>query len=109
MPERVVAPTSVKRGRLIWIDTRRRSGIDDDVQPVILHRRIEIFLDGRVQAVDFVDEKDVALLDVGEDSGEVARLFDLRAGSRMELGARRFGNQVGQRGFARPGGPDSST
>src|SRR6266571_6257542 len=34
--------------------------VDDDVEPVIFHRRVEIFLDRRLQSMDLVDEKHVA-------------------------------------------------
>ena len=66
---------------------RRRAGIDNDVQPEIFHRRVEILFDGRVQPVDFVDEKDVAFLNVGENPCEIARLFNLGTGRRVKLGA----------------------
>ena len=96
--------THQREARQVDLDgTRRRPGIDDDIQPVILHRRIQIFLDGGMQAVDFIDEEHVALLDVGEDAGEVARLLDLRAGGGVKLGAGSARNQVGQRGLAEAG------
>ena len=53
---------------------RRRALADDEVELEILERRIEDLLDGRRQAMDFVDEEDVALLEVGEERGEVAGL-----------------------------------
>ena len=62
MPARVVAPTRVKRGQVELDRAGGGAGVDDDVEPVVLHRRVEVFLDGRVEAVDFVDEEDVALL-----------------------------------------------
>ena len=36
--------------------SRGRAGVDDDVEPEILHRGVEVFLNGGVEAVDFVDE-----------------------------------------------------
>ena len=50
MPARVVAPMSVNFGKLQAKTARLRTLVDDDVEPVILHRGIEIFLDRRLQA-----------------------------------------------------------
>ena len=55
---------------------RGRALADDDVEEEVLHRRIEHLLDLVVEAVDLVDEEDVALLEVREDGGEVARAGD---------------------------------
>jgi hypothetical protein len=45
----------------------RRSLADHDVDREILHRRVENLLDDPVQAVDLVDEEDVAGLQVSQD------------------------------------------
>jgi hypothetical protein len=79
--------------------------VDDDVEAEILHRRVEILLDVFVEAVDFVDEEDVALLQRGEESGEVACLFDDGAGRRGDVRAHRPGDDVGERRFAEAGRP----
>ena len=42
---------------------RGRALADDDVEPEVLERRVEDLLDRAVQAVDLVDEEDVALLE----------------------------------------------
>ena len=61
-PARVVAPISVNfcSGTL----TERALGPwpIDDVELVVLHRRIEDLLDGRRHAVDLVDEEHLVLL-----------------------------------------------
>ena len=41
---------------------RRRPLADDEVELEVLHRRIEDFLDRRIEPVDFVDEQHVARL-----------------------------------------------
>ena len=46
---------------------------DDEIELEVLHRRIEDLLDRGVQPVDLVDEEDVAILEIGEERGEVAR------------------------------------
>ena len=61
MPKRVVAP--IKREPLDRHRDRLRLGslAQTDVDPVVLHRRIEELLDHRPQPMDLVDEEDVAL------------------------------------------------
>ena len=59
---------------------RARPLADHEVEGEVLHRRVEDLLDGAGEAVDLVDEEDVALLEVREDRGEVAGALDRRAG-----------------------------
>ena len=42
----------------------------------VLHRRIEIFLNGGLKTMDLVDEENSAALDVRQQPGKVARFFD---------------------------------
>ena len=58
---------------------RRRPLADDEVELEILHRRIEDFLDRRIEPVDLVDEQHVALFEIGEQRREIAGLGDHRA------------------------------
>jgi hypothetical protein len=60
---------------------RRRPLADDEVELEILHGRIEDFLDGRIEAVDFIDEEHVALFEIGEQRRKVTGLGDHRAPS----------------------------
>ena len=62
---------------------RGRSLADHDVERVVLHRRVEDLLDRAVEPMDLVDEQDVALLERGQDRGEVAGPLD--GGSRGVL------------------------
>jgi hypothetical protein len=57
---------------------RRRPLAEHQVELVVLQGRVEDLLDTRPEAVDLVDEQDLARLEVGEDRGEVARLLDGR-------------------------------
>src|SRR5438034_502645 len=66
---------------------RRRPLADDDVEPEVLERRVEDLLDRTVQAVDLVDEEDVAHLERGEDGGDVALPLELRAGDGADADA----------------------
>ena len=82
---------------------RARSLPDDDVQLVVLHRRIEDLLDGRRHPVDLVDEEDRVLLQVGEHSGQVAGTLDHRTGGGADRHAHLVGDDVGQRRLAETG------
>ena len=101
-PCRVVAPTRVKRGRSIRTDARRRPLADHQVERAVLHRRIEHFLDRGREAVDLVDEQHVAVLEIGEQRGEIARLGDHRAGGGAEADAHLARDDLRQRGLAEP-------
>ncbi len=85
--------------------TERAGGAlaDDQVELEVLHGGVEDFLDGRLQAVDFVDEQHVPGLEVGEDRGEVAGALDDRAGGGAEADAEFAGDDLGERGLAEAG------
>ena len=78
-PVRVVAPISVNLASSILTERAAGPFADDEVELVVLHGGIEDLLHRRVEAVDLVDEQDVAVLQVGEQRGEVAGLGDHRA------------------------------
>ena len=102
-PLRVVAPIE-REARQVQPDAAGvRPLVDDDVELEVLHRRVEVFLDGLLQTVDFVDEQHVACLEVGEQAGEVAGLLDGRAAGALEVRAHRLGEDVGERGLAEAG------
>jgi hypothetical protein len=77
--------------------------VDHDVEPEVLHRRVEVFLDGLRDAVDLVDEQDVALLEVGEQAGEVAGLLDDGAGGDAHVAAELVAEDEGEGGLAEAG------
>ena len=104
-PVRVVAPISVKRGKVDPHRARRRPLADDEVELEILHRRIEDFLDRRIEPVDLVDEQDIAVFEIGEKRCEVAGLGDDRAGGRAEIDAELARHDLGERGLAEAGRP----
>ena len=85
-------------------DARRcRALADDDVELEVLHRRIEDLLDRPGQAVDLVDEQHVALVELGEDGGEVAGPLERRAGRDVQRHAHLRGDDAGERRLAEPG------
>jgi hypothetical protein len=79
---------------------RRRPLPDHQVERPILHRGIQHLLDRGGEAVDLVDEQDVAILEIGEQRGKIARLGDYRAGRGAEADAHFLGNDLRQRGLA---------
>ena len=52
-----------------------------------------------MQTVDFVDEENVAFLQVGEDSRQITSLFNLWTRGGVKGGARRLRENGCQRGF----------
>ena len=79
---------------------RRRALADQDVELEVLHRRVEDLLHGAVHAVDLVDEEDVALLEVGEQGGQVAGPDQHRPRRDPEPDAELGGDDAGQRRLA---------
>ncbi len=53
--------------------------------------------------MDFIDEKHLAVAEVGEDGGEVALDLQRGAGGLLEGDAEFVGDDVGERGFAEAG------
>src|SRR5712692_1903520 len=66
------------------MDARPRSLADDQVNAVVLHRRIEDLFDGWHQAMDLVEEKDLAGLERGEDGGQIALALEQRPGAGLD-------------------------
>src|SRR5262249_45943626 len=85
---------------------RRRALADDQVELKILHRRIEDFLDRRIEPVDLVDEQHVARLEIGEQRREIAGLGDHRSRGGAKIRAELARHDLGKRGLAEPWGAD---
>ena len=93
-------------GELRQVDfdrARRRPLPDDEIELEILHGGIEDLLDGRVQAMDFVDEEHVALFEPGQLRREIAGLGDDGAGGRAEIHAEFARDDLGERRLAEAG------
>jgi hypothetical protein len=65
----------------------------------IFHGRVEDFFDNVRQAVNLVDEKNVALLQVGEQRCQVTRAFHDRPRCTFEVDAHLNGDDMRQGGF----------
>jgi hypothetical protein len=79
--------------------------VDDDIDPEILERGIKVLLDDLGEAVDFVDEENITLLEAGEESGEVTGFFNRRSGSGPDGGVHFRSKNVGEGGLAQAGRP----
>src|SRR5438874_12133837 len=77
-----------------------RSLIDDDIEFEIFHRRIKIFLDSFLQPVNLIDKEDIALLQIGQQTGEIARFFDGRPTGGLDIRAHGLCDNIGQGRFS---------
>ena len=65
-----------------------RSFTDNDIQREIFHGRIQNLFHRSGQAVDLVDEQNVAFAEIREQSRQIALLFNGRAGGNPEIYAK---------------------
>ncbi len=84
---------------------RRRPLAHHDVEPEVLERRIEDLLGRAAEAVDLVDEDDVARLDRGEDRRDVLAL-ERGAGDRADADAELLADDVREARLAEARRPD---
>ena len=61
-----------------------RALADDQIDSKIFHGGIEDFLDGGLQAVDFVEKENFLGFERSENGGEVAFAFEKRAGAGFD-------------------------
>ena len=78
--------------------------VDDDVDLVVFHRGIKVFLDGGLQAVNFVDEKNGSRRQGGEEAGQVARFFNGRTAGTLDFSPHGVAQNEGKGGFAQSRG-----
>ena len=68
---------------------------DDDVEFVVFERGVEEFLERRLEAMDFVDEQDLFVADVGQYCSQVALDLQRRAGGLLKRYAEFVGDDCG--------------
>src|SRR5581483_10213433 len=83
--------------------SRLRSLVDNNVEPVIFHRGIEIFFDGRLEPMNFVNEKHVAFFQAREKAGQFARFFNYRATGILDVHIHRISDDVSESRFPETG------
>jgi hypothetical protein len=81
---------------------------DHDIEVVILHRRIEDLLDRWIEAMDLVDEEDIAFLEVGKDRRRGSPAFSI-IGPAVDLSVEpiSFATMFDSVVLPTPGGPVS--
>ena len=75
---------------------RARPLADHEVELKILHRRVEDFLDRRLEPVHLVDEQYVPGLEIGQDGGKIAGPQYDRPGSGVKADTEFAGDDLGQ-------------
>ena len=97
---RVVAPINVNGGSGMVMERGVHSGVEGDVDFEIFHGRVEIFLDDCGEAMNFIDEQNVTLGELGEDADEVGALGQGGPAGDVDLGVHFVGDDVGQGGLS---------
>src|SRR5690606_21902008 len=77
--------------------------VDDEVDAEVLHGGIEELLDDGAEAVDLVDEEDIAAIEIGEDAHQVTGTFQGGTGGGDNLGAHLGGDNMGEGGLTEAG------
>ena len=85
------------------MNARARSLSDHQIDPIVFHRRIENLLDGGQQAMDLIEEENLARFERSENGGEVALALEERAGTGLDGDAELVGDDLRERGFAQAG------
>ena len=82
---------------------RRRPLANNNVELIILKRRVKLLFQHRLHAVDLVQEEDLALAQVGENRGQVTLNLQRRAGGLLEADVEFIGNDGGKRRLSQAG------
>jgi hypothetical protein len=97
-------PSSPAERRMIERDRGRAWPLaDHDVDPEVLHREVEHLLGRPRHPVQLVDEQHVAVVQPGQDRGEVAGVGDRGAAGQAHRGRHLGGDDHRQRGLAEAG------
>ena len=80
-----------------------RAFADQNVDLVVLERRVEDFFDDRREPMNFVDEQHIIALKIGQHGGQVAGLFEDRPRGLLQVDAHLGGHDMRQRGLAQTG------
>jgi hypothetical protein len=95
--------TDQREARQVELDrARRRTFADHDVELVVLHGRVEDFLDDGAEPMNLVDEQHVVRFEIGQQRGEVARALEHRSRSLPQADAHLVGDDVRERRLAEP-------
>ena len=81
---------------------RRWALADHDVELAVFHRRVEHLFHRPAQAVDLVNKEDVAVLEIGEQRGDVARPLKCWTRRHPDTGLELVGDDPRQGSLAKP-------
>ena len=73
---------------------------DNEVHAKILHRWIENFFDGGLEAMNFVEEENFAQFERSENGGEIAFAFEERASAGLDGNVELVGDDLRERRFS---------
>ena len=99
-----MAPIKVNFSSSYFLSARDHALADHQIKFVVFHRRIKLFFNRRIETMNLVDEKHVALLQVGQLADQVAGNLD-RRGRRSNASTAPISlrDDVCERGFAKSG------
>ena len=83
--------------------TSAEPAFDGEVDAEVFHGRIDELLDHAGEAMDLVDEQDLARFHVGQEGHQVSLLDDGRAGRDAHVGPHFVRDHVGEGGFSQAG------
>ena len=78
--------------------------VDHDIDTEVLHGRVKILLDGRLQAMDLVNEENSAPWHRCQKARQITGFFNGRAACRANFSPHRVAKDIGQRGLPEPRG-----
>src|SRR6266404_868519 len=81
-----------------WVNARARSLSDDQVDAKILHRGVQDFFDGGLQAVNFVEEKYFAGFQRGKNRGQITFAIEQRARAGFDWNIQFIGDNLRKSG-----------
>src|SRR5579885_2601867 len=85
------------------MNTRTGPLADDEIDAKILNGRIENFLDGRLHAVNLIQEEQFPRFKGSQDGGEIAFAFEKRTSAGLDRNVQFVGDDLRERGFAKTG------
>ncbi len=87
------------------MNPRARPLPDNQVDAEIFHRRIQHFLHGRLQAVNFIQKENFLFFERGQYRRQVAFALQQRARAGLDGHVQFVGDDLRQGGFSQPGRP----
>ena len=82
------------------MNSRAGALADYQINPKIFHRRVENFFERRLQAVNFIEKKEIALVERSEHGGQVAFFLEQRTRAYFDRHAHLVCENLRQRGLA---------